>query len=63
VIYPTSEGVFTESIGEPYFRLLEGLDITLPAGKAAAQLGIPVSEAAEFLEFAVKEGIVERCAG
>ena len=63
VIYPTVEGVFTESIGEQYFRMLEGLDGTAPAGKAAARLGIPDSEAAEFLEFAVKEGIVDRCAG
>jgi hypothetical protein len=59
VIYPTSEGVFTESVSEAYFRLLEQLDGKNPAGQAVTRLGIPTIEALPFLEFAVQEGIVE----
>jgi len=61
IIYPTVEGVCTESISEAYFRLLEQLDGATPAGNTAARLGIPAAEAAEFLEFALQAGIVERC--
>ncbi|MDA8430915.1 MAG: radical SAM protein, partial [Geobacteraceae bacterium] len=61
IIYPTPKGVCTESISEAYFRLLECLDGTKPAGSVAACLGIPDREVAEFLEFAVQEGIVEKC--
>lgn len=61
VIYPTAEGVSTESVSELYFRLLEQLDGATPAGIAADRLGIPAAEASEFLEFALMEGIVERC--
>ena len=59
VIYPTSGGVCTESVSEGYFRLLEQLDGTTPAKDTAERLGIPISEAVEFLEFALTEGIVE----
>ena len=59
VIYPTAQGVFTESLGEAYFRLLEGLDGATPAGDAAARLGIPITETRLFLEFALTEGILE----
>ncbi len=59
VIYPTAQGVFTESLGEAYFRLLEGLDGATPAGDAAARLGIPITETRSFLEFALTEGILE----
>lgn len=61
VIYPTAEGVFTESVSEVYFRLLEQLDGATPAGNTAERLGIPADEAGAFLEFALSEGIVERC--
>lgn len=60
IIYPAVDGVCTESVGESYFRLLEQLDGTVPAGDAAARLGIPAAEAAEFLKFAFLEGIVEQ---
>lgn len=59
VIYPTTEGVYTESICESYFRLLEQLDGATPAGELAAALHIPATEALSFLEFALQEGIVE----
>jgi hypothetical protein len=62
IIYPTAEGVCTESVSEAYFRLLEGLDGTIPAGDAAARLGVPQAEAAEFLKLTLLEGIVEHCA-
>ena len=61
VIYPTAEGVCTESISEAYFRLLELLDATTPSGDTADRLGIPAADAGEFLEFALTEGIVQRC--
>jgi hypothetical protein len=61
VIYPTAEGVCTESVSEEYFRLLEQLDGTTPAGDSVKRLGIPKSQALEFLEFALTEGIAERC--
>lgn len=57
VIYPRAGEVFTESLVEPYFRLLERLDGRTPAGEIAAALAIPVDEAASFLEFAAAEGI------
>jgi hypothetical protein len=61
VIYPTAEGVRTESVSEAYFRLLEQLDGTTPAGNSAERLGIPAAEAGAFLDFALTEGIVKRC--
>jgi hypothetical protein len=61
VIYPTAEGVCTESVSEAYFRLLENLDGETPAGNTAERLGIPAAEAGAFLEFLLSEGIVEFC--
>ncbi|MBI2353793.1 MAG: cobalamin B12-binding domain-containing protein [Deltaproteobacteria bacterium] len=58
VIYPAADGVRTESLAEPYFRLLEGLDGRTPAGRITERLGIPEEEARPFLEFALAEGIV-----
>ncbi len=58
VIYPRGGEVFTESVAEPYFRLLERLDGRTPAREPAASLKIPAAEAASFLEFAAAEGIV-----
>lgn len=63
VIYPRGGDVFTESLVEPYFLLLERLDGKIPAGEAASALGIPADEAASFLEFAAAEGIVLLPAG
>jgi hypothetical protein len=60
VIYPTAEGVCTESVSEEYFRLLEQLDGSNPAQHTVTRLGIPTEEALAFLEFAMLEGIVER---
>lgn len=57
VIYPRGNEVFTESLIEPYFRLLESLDGKTPVGQLAASLGIPVAETREFVEFAAAEGI------
>lgn len=58
VIYRRGGEVATESLAEPYFRLLEGLDGVSHAGRIAAGLDIPPAEARTFLEFAVAEGIV-----
>ena len=57
VIYPRGDEVFTESLIEPYFRLLESLDGRTPVGKIAARLGISAAETREFMEFAAAEGI------
>lgn len=58
VIYPRGGEVCTESLAELYYRLLERLDGTTPAGRIAASLGLPDDEAREFLHFACSEGIV-----
>jgi hypothetical protein len=57
-IYPADDGIRTESLVEPYFRLLEQLDGCWPGGRIAARLEIPADEALSFLEFAVAEGII-----
>ncbi len=57
VIYPRAGEVFTESLDEVYFRLLERLDGATPAGKLARGLGLDDGTAREFLEFALAEGI------
>ncbi len=57
-IYPRSGEVATESLAEPYFRLLERLDGAMSARSIAKELAIPLDEAREFLAFAVAEGIV-----
>jgi len=58
VIYPRSGEVATESLAEPYFRLLEKLDSAATAGRIASRLSVPPAEAREFLAFALAEGIV-----
>jgi len=58
VIYPTTEGVCTESVSEVYFKLLQQLDGSSPATQMITRLNIPTSETREFLEFALQEGIV-----
>lgn len=57
VIYPAGGEVCTESISQPYYQLLLGLDGTSEPGKLSRDLGIPKDEALSFLEFAVSEGI------
>ena len=57
-IYPRGEEVYTESLLESHFLLLESLDGVVPAGRIASRLGISADEAASFLEFAIAEGIV-----
>lgn len=56
-IYPARGEVCTESLIEPYYRLLEGLDGKRSAGQVAACLAIRPDDAAEFLAFAVAEGL------
>jgi len=63
VIYPRAGEVFTESLVEPYFRILELIDGTIPAGEIVASLNISVDEAASFLEFAAAEGIIQWTVG
>ncbi|HEX9078998.1 MAG TPA: radical SAM protein [Desulfuromonadaceae bacterium] len=58
VIYPGRGEVCTESLAEPYFRLLEQLDGRTPAGEIASRQGLPAAEARSFLEFAAAEGII-----
>lgn len=58
VIYPLQGEVWTESLIEPYYRLLELLDGSTPSGELAAKLDIPAAEALSFLEFAIAEGVV-----
>jgi radical SAM superfamily enzyme YgiQ (UPF0313 family) len=58
VIYPCSGEVATESIAEPYFRMLENLDGKGPARVIALKLSLPLDEAREFLKFALTEGII-----
>jgi hypothetical protein len=60
-IYPREGEVATESVAEPYYRLLERLDGATPASGTAARLGIPPEEAREFLSFAAAEGIITVC--
>jgi hypothetical protein len=60
VIYVRGDEVFTESLIEPFFRLLDQLDGRNAAGPLASALGIPSDEACSFLEFAVAEGIICR---
>ncbi len=58
VIYPRFGEVATESLAEPYFRLLERLDGKTSARTIALNLALPSDEACEFLEFALAEGII-----
>lgn len=57
VIYPKNGEVLTESLAEPYFRLLESLDGNKTAAGIATELDIPPEDTASFLKFALLEGI------
>ncbi len=63
VVYPRGDDVFTESLIEPYYLLLQALGAGKPARGIIAGLGLPEEEATAFLEFAVAEGIVGRLQG
>ena len=58
VIYPHQGEIRTESLDEPYYRLLAQLDGRTPASQLAKNCGLTPVEAREFLLFAVAEGIV-----
>lgn len=58
VIYPRSDGIYTESLIEPYYQLLQQSDGRTPCGHLVEKLNIPDDEALSFLEFAVAEGIL-----
>ncbi|MEA5113614.1 MAG: radical SAM protein [Geobacteraceae bacterium] len=57
-IYPSSGRIATESLAEPYYRLLENLDGSTPACRIADRLSIPREDALAFLRFAAGEGMV-----
>lgn len=57
VIYPRAGEVFTESLIEPWHRLLERLDGATPLPPLLKGLRVSFEEATEFMEFAVAEGI------
>jgi hypothetical protein len=57
-IYPRADEVLTESLAEPFFRLLERLDGRSTLRCLVAELGMDRDEALSFMEFAVAEGIV-----
>ncbi len=57
-IYRRGGEVATESLAEPYYRLLERLDGVTPADRIGFGLALSTAEVREFLEFAVAEGIV-----
>lgn len=57
VIYPKNGEVLTESLAEPYFRLLKRLDGEKTVAGIAAELDIPPEDTASFLKFALLEGI------
>jgi hypothetical protein len=57
-IYPRAGEVMTESLAEPFFRLLERLDGRALLRDLGKELGMDQEEAVSFLEFAIAEGIV-----
>ncbi|HWI40779.1 MAG TPA: B12-binding domain-containing radical SAM protein, partial [Verrucomicrobiae bacterium] len=58
VIYPMEGEVRTESLAEPYFRLLQQLDGGGLVSSLLPRLRIPQQDALAFLQFALQEGIV-----
>lgn len=58
IIYPKQGEVMTESLHEVYINLLQQLDGSRPAGEIATQCGLDAADAADFLVFAMGEGIV-----
>lgn len=60
-VYPARGEVCTESLIRPYYRLLEQLDGARSAGDVARQLRVAPTDAREFLQFALAEGMVVPC--
>ena len=58
VIYPRDGQVMTESLAEPFYRLLERLDGGTTVGTILGEMVLDQEEALSFLEFALAEGIV-----
>ena len=58
IIYPKQGEVMTESLHEAYIGLLQLLDGSRTAGEIAARCGLDAADAADFLVFALGEGIV-----
>ncbi|NJD92186.1 MAG: radical SAM protein [Geobacter sp.] len=58
VIYPKQGEVLTESLHPAYVRLLRELDGRRPAGEVAAACGLAPADAADFLTFALAEGLL-----
>jgi hypothetical protein len=58
IVYPAAGEVFTESISEPYYRLLLALDGKSSAQALCRKLSLSGADALPFLQFAAAEGIV-----
>jgi hypothetical protein len=58
VIYPTTRGVCTESLDPSLYCFLEQLDGHTAPSVIMKRNGVPADMAAEFLSFALSEGIV-----
>jgi hypothetical protein len=58
IIYPKQGEVMTESLHGIYISLLQQLDGSRPAGEIAAECGLAPADAADFLRFALGEGIL-----
>ena len=51
-------GIYTESVIEPYYRMLKMMDGVTTCGEIARKAGVIWDDAREFVEFAIAEGIV-----
>lgn len=58
VIYPSADGVCTESVPESYFKILRDIDKGT-FGKVAADNGVPAHDAITFLIFCLNERIIQ----
>ncbi len=58
VIYPRDGEVMTESLADPFYRLLERLDGRRRVGELPEEMAVDREEALSFMEFALAEGIV-----
>lgn len=58
VVYPKNGEILTESLAEPYFRLLENLDGDKTFAGIAEELDIPPEDTVAFLKFALLEGLI-----
>jgi len=58
VIYPTADGVATESFDDTYIHLLKSVDGKTPLSDILKKQTLPAADAIEFMEFAIAEGII-----